>query len=350
MYYVLLMHFYRYYTSVNVFLHLAKMGIHAFGTILTNKKGYPPQAVMTEAEGQGLGKHSLKVFEHATPEGLPKLIATTWFDTKPVHFLSIGIGTALAHVPRRQPGSFERAQAPTTRGIMLYGKYMGGVDLADLLRMSKFSVQASLYKNKWYLSIFFGLFDMAVTNMYIVWKALHSDKKDPLYKDHYTFIVNLVDEICALPDREEFRSLRRTSSSKAKRQRVGSYEFDALFSPTKGSALHSFPGHRMAPIQPKEDKTRKSRNRADVDEDGFIVKYGYAGKDKRYAVCVVCKRNGKPRYTETYCPRCQVPVCVKLRTGDDPSTGIVCWNSLHSDAIFEKIQTKGEASCDFSMV
>jgi hypothetical protein len=229
---------------------------------------------------------------------------------------------------------------------------MGGIDKADYLRMARFSVQAALAKNKWYLSIYFGLYDMALTNAYVLWRMLHPERTDTLFHDHYSFLVAIVDGICALPDGEEERVLRSLSTATpAHKRRRSSFEMDTiLFSPEQIRPVVSFPGHPLKPLVSGDEKVRRSRNRVDVDSNGYKVMYGYSGASKRFARCFVCTKNGRKNYTDHYCAHCQVNVCVQTRNADTPDESLCCWNLLHTES---KYISKYNASCvplDFAYV
>ena len=67
--------------------------------------------------------------------------------------------------------------------------YMGGTDLGDAYRASKFSI--ALFSRKWTTVLFFNLLQMAVVNAFIIYKALHPGT------EHFTFVQDLVNGMLA---------------------------------------------------------------------------------------------------------------------------------------------------------
>nr|CAH7739621.1 unnamed protein product [Callosobruchus chinensis] len=56
---------------------------------------------------------------------------------------------------------------PSPKSVVIYNKYMGGVDLLDsMLRYHRIK----LISKKWYMQIFFHLIDLMVVNAWILWR------------------------------------------------------------------------------------------------------------------------------------------------------------------------------------
>ncbi|OWY95365.1 hypothetical protein PHMEG_00034652 [Phytophthora megakarya] len=60
----------------------------------------------------------------------------------------------------------KRYSKSDTMSLMIcdYHKWMGGVDVHDLLRLQRYSIQMQTWCKKYYKSIFMGLVDVAVGN------------------------------------------------------------------------------------------------------------------------------------------------------------------------------------------
>ena len=99
------------------------------------------------------------------------LIGSAWKDNKILTVLSTtsqpaASGTVLR---RQKDGTREPVSCPDN--IIHYNKYMGGVDRGDQLRGYYLCRTKS---RKFYKYIFYFLFDVAVTNAYILYKHFHS--------------------------------------------------------------------------------------------------------------------------------------------------------------------------------
>ena len=98
------------------------------------------------------------------------LVGSAWRDNKVVTVLSTtsqpdASGTVLR---RQKDGSRVTVNCP--QSIIHYNKYMGGVDHGDQLR-GNYSCRTKSWK--FYKYIFYFLFDVAITNAYILYKNFH---------------------------------------------------------------------------------------------------------------------------------------------------------------------------------
>jgi hypothetical protein len=89
-----------------------------------------------------------------------------WHDSKPVHLISNYHGSASSTVKRKnKDGSRVVLSCPTA--VRDYNSYMIGVDKHDMLRQL---YGLNRKAKKWWHRIFFGLFDMAIVNSFIVFQ------------------------------------------------------------------------------------------------------------------------------------------------------------------------------------
>ena len=97
--------------------------------------------------------------------------ATAWLDRKVVTMMSSNTQpSAVGTVLRRQVDT-TRSAIPCPQNIITYNKYMGGVDRGDQLR-GYYSYK--IKSRKLYKYIVFFLFNVTVTNAYILRKNYHS--------------------------------------------------------------------------------------------------------------------------------------------------------------------------------
>ncbi|KAG6960668.1 hypothetical protein JG687_00008091, partial [Phytophthora cactorum] len=98
----------RFYTSVFLSSMLLDRGLDHAGTIRTNRIGFCKSTVYNKKELRG-PRGSYRV---AQSRVFPNMAATTWIDTKPVSFLSMGCSTALTTVERRDGATIQQVPAP----------------------------------------------------------------------------------------------------------------------------------------------------------------------------------------------------------------------------------------------
>lgn len=99
-----------------------------------------------------------------------------WMDNKAVHLLTNFLPPAETEtVKRRMAGSAEKIDVRCPKIVSHYNKNMGGVDLMDQRKVYYEVDRRS--KIKYYLRLFFDLFDIAVNNAYIIYTKLHAEKR-----------------------------------------------------------------------------------------------------------------------------------------------------------------------------
>jgi Transposase IS4 len=94
------------------------------------------------------------------------MIALSWLDNKPVHFLSTGPAGHASSVSRRMiGGTVNTVSCPDV--VSDYHRLMGGVDRHDQLRLQRYSLQMCYRFQKYYKSLFMGLIDLVIVNSYV---------------------------------------------------------------------------------------------------------------------------------------------------------------------------------------
>lgn len=157
----------REYTCVALAVRLYAMGFCSIGTVTTSRLGFPKEIVypFKTVPKRLSGQRGLCQLRRCTK--FSNLYACSWLDNKPVYFLACGVSTQKTALLRKEKngGSVEIG---CPEFVVSYNRYMNGVDAHDQLRLQRYSVQRSLVSKKYYKSLFFGLFDMALVNAYIV--------------------------------------------------------------------------------------------------------------------------------------------------------------------------------------
>ena len=145
-----------FFSSPALFQALHKHTLYASGTVRQTRKGFP-----VTLRGTNLQRGESDYRQSGA------LTAVVWKDKRPVHVLStLSQPGEMETVSRRQrDGSVSHISCPSA--IATYTKYMGGVDRGDKLR-KYYSVRLKCNKN--YKYIFWFIFDVCVTNAFIISK------------------------------------------------------------------------------------------------------------------------------------------------------------------------------------
>ena len=158
------------YTSIPLLLHLLHNDVYACGTIRANKK-YLPDLVRKPGK---MARGEMKVFQDEKSENLT---ACVWQDTKQVRFASTCDQADNAQdALRRVAGQNMPVLQP--QAAHSYGKFMGAVDLFDMLRSKYKTGRCS--KKSWKYLLWF-LIDAAVVNAFILHKQATRRPLPPKY-------------------------------------------------------------------------------------------------------------------------------------------------------------------------
>ena len=163
----------NFFSSVQLFHTLHKKGTYACGTARLDRKAFPSE-LSDDAKGLQRGEHVFRQSKH--------IVATVWKDTKDVKMLSTMTAPEDTSPVnrRRQDGSAQQFLCPLC--IVLYNRYMGGVDTGDQLK-GYYRVRLKCKKN--YKYVFWFIFDVAITNAYILSLFCH-------HKLHYTRLDEII--------------------------------------------------------------------------------------------------------------------------------------------------------------
>ena len=149
----------NYFSSVRLFCDLERNGIYACGTLRTNRKGFPEDM-------KKFSKKTYKFKERGDNEIRQhnNLTVTLWQDNKVVCMLATNGDPTKIETVRRK---IKDLIIPSPQAIVLYNKFMGGVDRNDQLH-GYYLVR--LKGRKFYMYIFWFLLDLGITNGFILCK------------------------------------------------------------------------------------------------------------------------------------------------------------------------------------
>ena len=151
----------NYFSSVPLMEILQGQQLLACGTIRSNRRDFPPLA----------NDKSLKRGDfdfRSTPSGIA---AYKWMDSKAVHLITNYHGIEINTVQRKEKDG-TKVVVTCPQVVKDYNDYMGGVDKHDMLRQM-YGVNRK--SKKWWHRIFFGLFDMAIVNAYVIYKEANAE-------------------------------------------------------------------------------------------------------------------------------------------------------------------------------
>ena len=178
-------YFDNFFTSMKLLLDLAKVGIYGCGTLRSNRVGFPSDLKPFVKSGLSTrGEFLVRQCERAEGENWiinhkqsNRLSVYLWQDNRPVVIGSTNCNPLETTTVRRRQKDGTQVEVSCPTSISLYNKYMGGVDRNDQLR-GYYNVR--LKGRKFYKYIWWFLFDVVVTNSYI------------LAKHHSTITTNTV--------------------------------------------------------------------------------------------------------------------------------------------------------------
>jgi len=283
----------RFYSSILLAIELLSMGIYVIGTIMTNRLGY--DANVKEDRASRPANIPRGTFKFSRSVAVPSMVASQWWDRKPVHYLCTGSVMTEASIGRKvkQVGAIT---VPCPSAVTDYQSWMGGVDVHDQLRLQRYSLQTSTKFKKYYMSLFLGLVDMALVNAYLSHKE----------------------------------TTGMTGSQPMKRGEWFSTSFSSSSPKTSPE---------LSPRQPSEAKSAPVRHaHAPEQPEDWVVVSGV--QKRRQRSCEVCAllRTSKTKQsfaTTYYCERCTVDdakcwLCNKIRR-EYKGAAKTCFKIWHDD-------------------
>ena len=201
-------------------LELLDDGIQACGTLRSNRVGFPPDLSTSVKKGlQSRGDFivrqcclSKSSTFNCSKELSNQLAVSLWQDNRPVVVASTNCDPSKSTEVQRRQRDGNRVSVSCPLAVSLYNKYMGGIDHNDQLR-GYYSVRSK--GRKGYKYIWWFLFDLALTNMFIL--AKHHSSQTQTVKSVKDFRTNLAQSLIGDYSSRKRRGRPVTSSIPSRR-------------------------------------------------------------------------------------------------------------------------------------
>ena len=151
-------YFDNFFSSVDLALDLLRVGLYSCGTLRSNRKGFPKQLKQFVKKGLPERGQS-KTYQCGN------LCVSVWQDKRPVTTIATNSDPTTSDTVQRKKRDGTSTSYSCPHSVSKYNRYMGGVDRNDQLR-SYYHVR--LKSRKHYKYIFWFLFDLSITNAYIL--------------------------------------------------------------------------------------------------------------------------------------------------------------------------------------
>jgi hypothetical protein len=169
----------RFYSSVDLVKELEDMQLYTTGTILSNR--IPRDMLIAKNSRQfkamNRGDAVAHVLNYRTAKGEKKQAGlVAWKDRNMVYCVTNDTSTIpMDECRRRGQGGIITINRPNV--ITKYNQYMGGVDVADMRRLSCSST--IMGQNRWWLKLFFYLLDAGTSNALVIYNEAMKGKREP---------------------------------------------------------------------------------------------------------------------------------------------------------------------------
>ena len=154
-------YFNNYFTGVDLLLDLYRSGLHGCGTLRSDRKGFPTELKPLLAKKGSQERGQSKVCQ------VGNLTLSIWQDNNPAVALATNADPTNDIAVNRKQKNDSSAIFSCPESVSLYNKYMGGVDHNDQHRQY---YHVRLKCQKHYKYVFWFLFNVAITNAYILKK------------------------------------------------------------------------------------------------------------------------------------------------------------------------------------
>lgn len=181
----------RFFTTPKLcWFALQKCQVYVTGTVMKTKKNLCDAIIFKKSQTCPRG------FFGWALEGTKHVMMCCWMDRTPVLCVSSMIGVILAAEGIKRlsaaDGTFRKVFIKCPLMLKVYNKLMGGVDSFDRLKLHRRgSLEMTIFCHSWVKKYIFALFDMALTNAYVIAKYSRPSLT------HREFLVTLSKQLLA---------------------------------------------------------------------------------------------------------------------------------------------------------
>ena len=176
----------NYYSSPTLVALLAQKGVGYIGTCQLSRKNVPRTITQQNQRAGATERGTTKTafIEMKTIHQLASdatIYMCSWRDTKIANFIGSAEGLSMTTLTRRNRDGVV-VNVPAPKIVKTYTERMGGVDLADQNK-ARYSISATVITRKWWVRLFSGLLDMALTNSWQLYKYTVEEQKRLSHQD-----------------------------------------------------------------------------------------------------------------------------------------------------------------------
>ncbi|XP_046857868.1 piggyBac transposable element-derived protein 3-like [Xenia sp. Carnegie-2017] len=159
----------NYFTSLPLVEKLQERGIQFTGTIRNNRLKGCPLVSEKDLKSKGRGSYDMKVYLNK------KIVVLRWLDKKAVTLISSYCGAQPMGVAKRWSKTEKKfVGIPKPEIVNEYNKFMGGIDLMDMLSsLYRYSIRS----RRWYLYIWYHTMTVALVNSWLVYRKHQQNGK-----------------------------------------------------------------------------------------------------------------------------------------------------------------------------
>ena len=309
------------------------MHVRISGPTRKSGRGLPACVIQEERKNPKEIREARGTVKAAVLEGdtnCPELVAVSFYDQKPVHFLSTICETIQWRVKERAVYNVDTDKVEMMRFLRLdinddYNHKMCNVDIADQLR-NYYRFDHWMRKRKWWWSMYFWGIGVLLVNTYISYRELcKQEGVKPI--SHYDFRKEIA---LAWLNPEKYWPTRYKNRKKpplqpsygAKRALPMKRKADdaSVMSTRSDGSSHSVKRSKKITINSLDPRVGELRNRLSFGPgmhfpDPCQVKYPQCGL---HNLCFKGKDNEKYTKSVYYCRNCNVHLCM------------ICWRSFHT--------------------
>jgi len=329
-----------------------KVKIH--GVTRTDNRGIPRCILQTELQNSKLADEQRNTVKVAILEGdsiIEDLIAISFYDSKPVYFLSSTISEIQWNTVTKKVFSKnldKKVLVPFLRPNFVdeYNYDMNSVDRADQLR-TNYNVGSGLKQRKWWCSVFLWGLDVAIVNPYLLYKAwydMHGLKPMSHYHFREKIALAWLDEAKYWPTRY---SRRPRSNTTTKNNTVSSKLAKTLQSSVSSARVTRSIASSTLSSSTSTSITCKTLNKNSIANGSFdkrlVLSDEYthlpAPAMSKHSECQLHKwADKRTRKQIAYCADCNVCLCIK------------CYKIFHTVLDLQRVKNDIENDRDYCII